>query len=575
PFERLYAVDPVGAAQITPSHGRRPRSSPPIDQESSIMRPTTELAATTSLTAGQRVPSSSTSSVGSSSTRKEPPKMRGSSVSSASCGTAVRKPTRPKFTPSAGTPVPRKRWSARSIVPSPPSTTARSASSTSVRHGSRRCFSTSSSANSSSTPAFSATRCSRATAGPIASGLPCVTTATRRTGSADGAIDPAVELIGDAGFGGGGEEKEELAVSFRSGQARVYHGSDLGTPLEHRLRDLAEHPAVRVRVADDSALADVRPPGLELGLDENERAPAGRGERERRRQRLPHRDERDVADDEVGRVWKLLEAARVRALEHGHARVGAQARVELAVADVERDHVRRPALEQHVGEAAGRGADVEGPSSGHVQPQRVQRVRELLPTARDVRRRALDLELRVDVDLLARLRVAGHKSGEDERLRLRPALREAALDEERVEPSLHATRLARRPAPEASRLSRGVSLMTPERSRSRLGRRWNPCVSGRFDERLRKERDHEQHKPAPGGAERAWGRGCRRPRASARRRTARRPPGATTGPEAPATGSGRRRGTGTAACRPPPRLPASRSPGTTRSRFTGPRPPSR
>ena len=46
--------------------------------------------------------------------------------------TLVRNPTRPKLTPRHGTEVPRNRWSARSVVPSPPSTTASSASTSST-----------------------------------------------------------------------------------------------------------------------------------------------------------------------------------------------------------------------------------------------------------------------------------------------------------------------------------------------------------------------------------------------------------------------------------------------------------
>ena len=97
-------------------------------------------------------------------------------------------------------------------------------------------------------------------------------------------------------------------------------------------------------------------------------------------------------DDELRRERELGQLARVRALEHGHARIVAQARVELAVADVERDHARRAALEQDVREAAGRGADVEAVAPGRVDPERVERVRELVAAARDVRRRPLDLE---------------------------------------------------------------------------------------------------------------------------------------------------------------------------------------
>ena len=61
-----------------------------------------------------------------------------------------------------------------------------------------------------------------------------------------------------------------------------------------------------------------------------------------------------------------LERAGVAALEHRHARVLAEPPVELAVGDVERDHGRGPALEQAVGEAAGRGADVEAAAARRV-----------------------------------------------------------------------------------------------------------------------------------------------------------------------------------------------------------------
>ena len=99
-----------------------------------------------------------------------------------------------------------------------------------------------------------------------------------------------------------------------------------------------------------------------------------------------------------------VSVARVRPLEHGHARVVAEPLVQLPVADVERDHARGAALEEDVGEAAGRRADVEAVEPGRVDAERVERVRELVPAARDVRRRALDLERDRLVDLLAGLR---------------------------------------------------------------------------------------------------------------------------------------------------------------------------
>ena len=112
--------------------------------------------------------------------------------------------------------------------------------------------------------------------------------------------------------------------------------------------------------------------------------------------------------------------------------------VQLPVADVERDHARRAALQEHVGEPAGRRADVEAVEAGDVDPERVERVRELVPGARDVRRRCVDLELDRLVDLLARLRVPGHAPGHHERLRLRARLGEPALDEQDVKPLLGA-----------------------------------------------------------------------------------------------------------------------------------------
>ena len=53
------------------------------------------------------------------------------------------------------------------------------------------------------------------------------------------------------------------------------------------------------------------------------------------------------------------------------------------------------ALQQAVGEAAGRGADVERAAPGDVEAERVERVGELHPAARDVRAAPLDVELDV------------------------------------------------------------------------------------------------------------------------------------------------------------------------------------
>ena len=82
--------------------------------------------------------------------------------------------------------------------------------------------------------------------------------------------------------------------------------------------------------------------------------------------------------------------------------------MELAVADVERDHPGRSPLEEHVGEAAGRGADVDAVEAGGIDAEPVEPVRELLAAARDVGRRALDHERGVLLHLLARLLETRH-----------------------------------------------------------------------------------------------------------------------------------------------------------------------
>ena len=106
----------------------------------------------------------STSSVGSDEHRGTRRRRRARvPASSSSAAIAVRKPTRPKLTPSTGTPVPRKRASARSIVPSPPSTIAMSGD---VRRRARRRACRLVRRTAARRPAASATARRRATASP-------------------------------------------------------------------------------------------------------------------------------------------------------------------------------------------------------------------------------------------------------------------------------------------------------------------------------------------------------------------------------------------------------------------------
>jgi hypothetical protein len=111
--------------------------------------------------------------------------------------------------------------------------------------------------------------------------------------------------------------------------------------------------------------------------------------------------------------------------------------VQLPAADIERDHPSRTALEQNVRESAGRRADVQRITSGRIDPELVERMRELVAAARDVPRRLLDDELRRVVYLLPGFRVAANESRHDERLRLRAALGESALNKQHVQALAH------------------------------------------------------------------------------------------------------------------------------------------
>ena len=72
------------------------------------------------------------------------------------------------------------------------------------------------------------------------------------------------------------EVEEELTVSLRAGQTRVYDAGRLRIPLQGRLGDLSRHSRARLVRGDDAALADLAAAGLELRLDEHDGLPARR-----------------------------------------------------------------------------------------------------------------------------------------------------------------------------------------------------------------------------------------------------------------------------------------------------------
>ncbi len=152
---------------------------------------------------------------------------------------------------------------------------------------------------------------------------------------------------------------------------------------------------------------------------------ASRGEtRRQRRQDVTQRNERDVDRHEIDRVRHVgcRQRPGVHAFADDDARIGAQLPIELAVADVERDHVARAALQQDVGEAAGRRADVERAASADGNGEDVEGVRELDAAAADVRmigsdQRDVGARRHGGAGLRHDLAVDGDLAGEDQRAR--------------------------------------------------------------------------------------------------------------------------------------------------------------
>src|SRR4029450_5120952 len=153
-------------------------------------------------------------------------------------------------------------------------------------------------------------------------------TAARATRLADGLGDPAVDVIGIRFARSMLEMDEELPVSLRAGQSGVYDADRDATPFPRGFDDALENLSLHGGVADNT-LHHVSTPRLELRLHENERLPTRKCKPARRRQRLRHADDRDVAPDELGRERQLRQRACVHALENGDPRITSKPWMEL------------------------------------------------------------------------------------------------------------------------------------------------------------------------------------------------------------------------------------------------------
>ena len=175
----------------------------------------------------------------------------------------------------------------------------------------------------------------RAATASSTSTRPCVTTAAVLTGR-DRCVDPLVEVIGKRRVVGLREVEEELPVALRAGKPGVYDADDARPPAKRRVGDLAQdaradargrgrrRPCRRPRAPPRTAASRARRACQPGAASREAGGSATRTEMNETSQTTSSRRERE-----------LRERPRVRALEHDDARVLAQTRVELPVADVD------------------------------------------------------------------------------------------------------------------------------------------------------------------------------------------------------------------------------------------------
>jgi hypothetical protein len=148
--------------------------------------------------------------------------------------------------------------------------------------------------------------------------------------------------------------------------------------LDPRRRSLA-HGMMNCRVADNAAFADRLRAGLELRLDQRDEQRPGLGQRQRREQHRGQTDKACIAGHEIDRVGNVGggQVAGVDALMHDDARILAQLPGKLAAPDIDRVNLDCAARKQHIGEPAGRGADIERDEASNIDREMVERMNKL------------------------------------------------------------------------------------------------------------------------------------------------------------------------------------------------------
>ena len=112
--------------------------------------------------------------------------------------------------------------------------------------------------------------------------------------------------------------------------------------------------------------------------------------------------------------------------------------MQLVVPDIDRIDLARAARQQHLGEATGRGPDIEARAPRRIEAEMIERSGELDAAARHERIRRFRAQDRIRRDFRRSLGdrhvVHADEPGLDGRLRLGAALEQAALDQQPVDP---------------------------------------------------------------------------------------------------------------------------------------------
>ena len=180
------------------------------------------------------------------------------------------------------------------------------------------------------------------------------------------------------------------------------------------------------------------PAEFELRLDEADQPRPLSGELEHMRQHQALRNEAHVQDDRLRMFTQHLGCKRagVDSFERMDAGIRGEARIELSVPDIKGDDLRSAARKQDVGEASGRGADVEADEARRIEPEGVEPGGKLDSAARRPGMGSLGFNRRVTRNLfgglLKRDPVDADQSSRDRCLGARPARKETAFHKKNI-----------------------------------------------------------------------------------------------------------------------------------------------